>query len=265
MGSVGLWKTYSGATEESGELLKKCLGEGVDLIWMRGEAEYITGVIIKKWGVPPGKEKTEAVEISEGSRRDGHTAAGTTKKGFYLGQVATVIDAEMLGVAMGWEQSKRVLTDSQVAIGRAQGLKFERPRSQIEQIVVTAQSGKEKEIAWVKAYDGIPGNEYAGDKAQETGSIGRLLNQRQTATPGGIRALFRSNRISTQVKTWDRNSLRGLTYITTDRGPQTNWLCRIGKAEEDKCKCRERGPNGAHIMKCKGMERAELWRQQGST
>ena len=151
---------------------------------------------------------------------------------------------------MGWEQSKKVVTDSQAAIGRIQGLRFERPRSWIEEIVVAAQSGNEKEIAWVKAHDGIPGNEYADYKGKETGSIGRLLNQRQTATTG-IRAIFHSNRISKQVKTWDRNSVRGLTYITTDRGPQKSWLYRIGRAEEDKCKCGERGQNRAHIMKCK--------------
>ena len=29
-----------------------------------------------------------------------------------------------------------------------------------------------------------------------------------------------------------------------------NWLYRIGRAEEDKCKCGVRGQNGAHIMKC---------------
>ena len=40
-------------------------------------------------------------ECSDGSRRDGHTAAATTKEGYYLEQLVTVMDAEMLGVAMG--------------------------------------------------------------------------------------------------------------------------------------------------------------------
>ena len=180
----------------------------------RGGTEYITGVTVK--------EEYKGGEFSDGSRRDGHTAAATTKKGLYLGEVATVMDAEMLGVAMGWEKSKKVATDSQASIGRIRKLRFECPRSWIEEIVVAAQSGKEKDIAWVKAHDGIPGNDYADYKAKETGSIGRLLNQRQTATPAGIRAIFRSNRISEQVRTWDRNAIGGLTYVLTDRGPQKN-------------------------------------------
>ena len=140
----------------AGENLAEHLHKGVDLVWIRGATEHITGVTVK--------EGYEGGEFSDGSRRDGHTAAATTKKGFYLGQVATVKDAEMLGVAMGWEKPKKVATDSQAAIGRILRLRLERPRSWIEEIVVAAQSGKEKEIAWVKTHDGIPGNEYAGFK-----------------------------------------------------------------------------------------------------
>ena len=164
----------------------------------------------------------------------------------YLGQVATVMDAEMLGVAVGWEQTKKVATDSQATIGRILDLRFDRPRSWIEAIVVAAQKGKAKEIAWVKAHDGIP---WDGFKAKETGGIGHLFKQSQTATPAGIKAIFRCNRISEQVRIWDRNAIRGLTYITTDSGPQKNWRCKIGRAEEDVCRCGERGQNEAHIMK----------------
>ena len=102
---------------------------------------------------------------------------------------------------------------------------------------------------WVKAHDGIPENEYADYKAKETGSIGRLLNQRQIATTAGIRATFHSNRLSKQLKTWDRNAVRGLTYKVTDRGPLKSWLHTIGKAEENKCKCTSgrEVQNAAHL------------------
>ena len=95
-------------------ILREYLDEEVDLAWMTGGTGCITGVTVEK--------SHNGGEYSDGSRRDRHTAAATTKKGFYLGQVATVMDAEMLGVAMGWEQSKKVATDSQAAIGRIQGL-----------------------------------------------------------------------------------------------------------------------------------------------
>ena len=49
------------------------------------EVEYIVGAI-----------------DSDGSRRDSHTAAATNTDTWYLGETATVMDAEMLGIAMGW-------------------------------------------------------------------------------------------------------------------------------------------------------------------
>ena len=93
------------------EILREHLEEGVDLIWMRGGTEHIAGGVTIK-------QEYEGGEFSDGSRRDGHKAAATTKKGFYLWQVAAVMDAEMLGVAMWWENPKKVSTDSQTAIGR---------------------------------------------------------------------------------------------------------------------------------------------------
>ena len=119
-------------------------------------------------------------------------------------------------------------------------LRFDRPRAWIEERVV---AGQDKEIVWVRAHDGIPGNE-------RRGGIGRLVNQRQTATTAGITAKFKCNRLSEQVKTWDRNAINGLAYIAPDRGPQRSWMYKIGKAEDDKCKCGREVQNAAHLMKC---------------
>ena len=46
---------------------------------------------------------------------------------------------------------------------------------------------------------------------------------------------------------WDRDELRGLTYLHTDRGPQRAWLHKIGRAEDPRCTCGE-VQNAAHLL-----------------
>ena len=60
-------------------------------------------------------------EYSDGSRRDGHTTAATTRDRRCLGTMATVMDA---GIAMGWSGDDKVATDSQGAIERILEWKF---------------------------------------------------------------------------------------------------------------------------------------------
>ena len=100
------------------EILKKHT-EG-EKKWMIGEDRRITNVTVV--------EDTEGAIYTDGSRRAGHTAAATTKDTWYLGETATVMDAEMLGVAMGWSKAKRVATDSQGAIGRIEALRNDNPK-----------------------------------------------------------------------------------------------------------------------------------------
>ena len=89
-------------------ILKENIDAGVDLVWMSGGTGYITGVTIN--------ENYEGGEFSDGSRRYGRTAAATTKEGFYLGQVATVMDREMLteGEVSGLVPGSRVTPPSLV-------------------------------------------------------------------------------------------------------------------------------------------------------
>ena len=95
-------------------ILKKNLEQGVHLRWMTGEEGKIKNVKIA--------EETDGAEYSDGSRREGQTAAATTRDAWYLGTTATVMDAEMLGIAMGWAREKKVATESaQTPRGRSAG------------------------------------------------------------------------------------------------------------------------------------------------
>ena len=46
---------------------------------------------------------------------------------------------------------------------------------------------------------------------------------------------FHVNRITPQVRNWNRNAFQGLTYIFTDKGPMKVWLHHLGEAEGHKC------------------------------
>ena len=73
-------------------------------------------------------EDPEGAAFSDGSKREGHTAAAATRDTRYLGTGATVMDAEMLGMAIGWSKSKQVATDSQGGIKQTMGMRDDRPR-----------------------------------------------------------------------------------------------------------------------------------------
>ena len=56
--------------------------------------------------------------LCQSSKPGGHTAAAKIEDSMYLGEYATVMDAEMLGIALVWKHHSRVVTDSHGAIGR---------------------------------------------------------------------------------------------------------------------------------------------------
>jgi len=67
---------------------------------------------------------------------EGRAAGATRRAGTYLGTLATVAEAEEMGVVMAWEQCDTVSLDSQGVIARIHNLKFLQPRFWIEEILV---------------------------------------------------------------------------------------------------------------------------------
>ena len=75
--------------------------------------------------------------------------------------------------------------------------------------------------------------------------------EKNIATAGGIRHEFRVTWRAKEIQEWDRDALRGHTYIYTDRGPYRARLYKIGRADSPRCLCGEATQNAAHIMSCR--------------
>ena len=52
-------------------------------------------------------------------------------------------------------------------------------------------------------------------------------------TPAGIRHDFPIHTKPKQLR-WTRKAVKGLVYVTTDRGPLKRWLKIIGRSEDDR-------------------------------
>ena len=83
-------------------------------------------------------------------------------------------------------------------------------------------------------HTGIVGTELADYKATQGVHIGMAKGEKNIATPVGIRQHFRKRR---QLKEWDRDAMRGYTYIYTDKGPFMYLLHKIGRKDRKKCSC----------------------------
>ena len=95
------------------------------------------------------------------------------------------------------------------------------------------------------------GNELADLRAKKEVWMGSRRGDSGVVTAGGIRHEFRVTWRAKQVQQWDREALKGHTYIHTDRGPFRHWLHKIGRAETAECPCGETAQNAAHVMKCR--------------
>jgi len=155
---------------------------------------------------------------------DGRAAAATRKKGMYLGTVATVADAEELGISMAWEEHDVVALDSKGVILRIQALRDQQPRSWIEERLVRQMMDRQRTLMWVKGHDGVQGNEEADARAKAEVKRGRRMHKPDIATPAGIRQQFRPHAKAPAHLRWNRTAIRGLTYMITDKGLQAQWL-----------------------------------------
>ena len=124
-----------------------------------------------------------------------------------------------------------------------------KPKGWIEERVVRAARGG-KEIAWVKGHSGVLGNEMADLRAKREVWMGARRGDQNIATAGGLRHEFRVTWETEKVRSWDRDALKGYTYICTDRGPFRAWLHKIGRAESPMCPCGKAIQNAAHVMTC---------------
>jgi len=158
----------------------------------------------------------------------------------------------MIGIAGAWEEGyTTVASDSQAAIKRCVSLTtgVQEGRSWIDEKVIKAanECGVAKlTMTWVKGHSGVAGNEEADRRAKEKVAEGVWNSDRSLATPAGIRQAYPLYRREPHMK-WDRDELRGLTYLHTDKGPMKEWLFRIGRSDSPRCECGE-AQNAAHLM-----------------
>ena len=226
-------------------ILEEDLWTEPKMIWMEGvETGRGTMTAQVSEDMIERQQRGEAIGYTDGSRMEGVAAGESAEGSFFLGTLATVMDAEMVGIAGAWEEGyDTVATDSRVAITRCVNItagthhglmrKSSKPRGKLN-------------LIWVKGHAGEEGNEAADRKAKDGVRRGIWESDRSLVTPAGIRQAYPLYAKEQHMK-WDRDELRGLTYLHTDRGPFKAWLFKIKRAENPFCLCGET-QNATHIM-----------------
>jgi len=226
-------------------ILREVLEEDTQLRW-RG-------------GLEAGEKMVEAVDLecerveewTDGSRMEGRAAGATRTAGIYLGEWATVADAEEAGVMLAWENCSVVALDSQGVIQRILNLRYMPPRSWIEERLVKQMQERPRVLMWVKGHDGTKGNEEADKQARREVDMGYRLQKPDIATPAGIKAEFPIYPRAPKHIGWKAGAIKGLVHMITDKGPQQQWLWEIGKSESPACVCDGWTPqNAAHLLGC---------------
>jgi len=92
--------------------------------------------------------------------------------------------------------------------------------------------GKSRTLMWPQWE---PWNEVVDGKAKAKADSGKLEHLADIPTLAGMRQSFKIHEKSKQVQLWDREALKGLNYIVTDKSPIGRWLKTIGRAEDGSC------------------------------
>jgi len=210
-------------------ILRKAVGEEVELRWMEGVSREKRLIQIEEL------EEERVEEWSDGSRIEGKAAGGTRREGLYLGEWATVADAEEVGVMLSWEGHDIVVLDSQGVIQRIMNLQYEEPRSWIEERLVQQMQMRSRTLMWVRGHTGVRGNEEADRRAKREVEGSEWRCAAGIATPWGIKQEFPIYPRAPAHISWNTAARRGLVYMVTDKGPQQQWLWEIGKADTQWC------------------------------
>lgn len=171
--------------------------------------------------------------------------------------MATVADAERKGILLSLESLSQhstiaLLSDSQAAIQTVVNLaKGNPPRSGIElqikrQLQERLDRNMDTAISWVRAHVQIPGNEEADALANWASHLGETRGSTKTVTEGGLRAKGKRERAIARKQPgfrlgsateWNRQACSAYTWMRTNKGPQKQWLHRIGRADDPYCPC----------------------------
>ena len=115
---------------------------------------------------------------------------------------------------------------------------------------------------WVKGHSGVEGNEKADLRAKHAVMKGQWWSEPSLATPAGIRQAYPLFSHPPHLR-WDRDELRELTYLHTDKWPMRAWLHKIGVVDDPFCACGAT-QNAARLMEgtCVGGRRRkweDIW------
>ena len=198
----------------------------------------------------------------------------------YLGSTATSLDAELaaIAIALGREEatSMALLSDCRAAVDICLALrKGAPPGSGIEKSIKEAllsshKDHKDTSISWIWGHTGIEGNSKSDLLADLHRDIGcfALPPQPTSITPNGLRAISRADRNTERDlpgfgvgAQWNRQAHSAYTWLPTNKGPQADWLHKIGRKDNNACLCGHQPQDGHHIVfQCRThtIQRAQL-------
>jgi len=131
--------------EIAGPILREVI-EDTELRWMRGAPEQQAKIEIEELRPEEVEEWTDGT----GSRSNERAAGVTRTRGMYLGTMATMADAESVGVMLAWEGADTVALDSQGVTQRIWSLRCITPRSWTEETLKAQMQERPRKLMWVR-------------------------------------------------------------------------------------------------------------------